>query len=134
MDVSAGGLNLGAVNFGPDMSGTVTPAATTTLGAFDGVKDFAGASGTVIAGTFRTGEIRVGLSDAPDLARFTGSGTVDLSITSDGSSDVSANATLRSFLDINAGGVGTLQYQYVPPRGAGSASPSLLCPPPPPLL
>jgi Hint domain len=116
MSVSAGDLNLGVAAFND-----ASADAAATLGAFDDVKDFAGSSGTVISGTFSTTRVTDGLNDAAHLAQFTGTGTVDLSLTSDGSSEVSGNAALRSLLNINTGGVVTLQYQYVPPGGpAGS--------------
>ncbi|MSP01287.1 MAG: choice-of-anchor E domain-containing protein [Acetobacteraceae bacterium] len=121
MDVSAVGLDLGVLTFNSN------PAASVTLGAFDGVKDFAGSSGTVVSGVFSTGGTTGGLSDAPHLAQFTGLGTVDLSLTSDGSSEVSGNATLRDLLNINTGGVVTLEYQFIPPvilpgLGGGNSS------------
>lgn len=118
IDVSANGVDLGSLDFA---SG---PIATVTLGAFDGVKDFAGSSGTVISKEFSAGNLTTGFDDTSDLARFTGTGTVDLSLTSDGSSQVIGDADLRDLLNINSGGVVTLQYQYTAPGEAAAATSS----------
>jgi Hint domain len=113
-DLSLGDLNLGGFAFN---SGTAA-----TLGAYDGTKDYAGSSGTVIYGTFGVGGLTTSVNDAPHLAQFTGTGTVDLSLTSAGSSEVLGDAALNSLLNINTGGVVTLQYQYVPPGEAATSS------------
>jgi hypothetical protein len=114
-DVSLGDLNLGAFEFN---GGTV---ASATLGAYDGTINYAGSSGTVIRGLFGEGGLTASVGDASHLAQFTGTGTVDLSLTSEGSSEVLGDATLNSLLNINTGGVVTLQYQYVPTGGSADS-------------
>jgi hypothetical protein len=89
------------------------------LGAYDGVTDFAGASGTIeTIGTSATGTSAV--TDAHDLGAFIGTGTVALTATGAASSDIINDGTGVEQSLARLGGTVEVSYTYIPCFAAGT--------------
>jgi hypothetical protein len=98
----------------------VDPTTTVNLGANDGVTDFAGSSGTIVSGI--TASNNGVFSDTGDLTAFIGTGTVDLRTQTVGNATETGDANLVTALATKAGGVVSVQYDYIAtgtPSGGG---------------
>ena len=105
----------------PMVGAAPMPTASVNLGAFDGAKDYAGASGTILAGLTNSATNQATFTPSgADLAAFVGSGTVAVSVQSSATSNELGSGNLRSQLATSAGAVVSLQYDYLSP---GTATP-----------
>jgi hypothetical protein len=89
------------------------------LGGYDGTVDFAGSSGTIDQSQALIPAVAETLTDATDLAAFTGSGTLGATISTSGASSLAGPGNLLARLLAEAGGTVTVDYTYLP---AGVAS------------
>jgi hypothetical protein len=101
---------------------SVTPEAATAvnLGAYDGTTDFTGTSGTVVAGF---SNVATAVSDyipgTGTAVAFVGTGTIDLTASSQVRSNLYADGNLLSLTQGEAGATVSVQYDYQSP-GDGS--------------
>ncbi|MBM3777318.1 MAG: PEP-CTERM sorting domain-containing protein [Acidimicrobiia bacterium] len=102
----------------PDTSTLVTvlPVVTVieSVAAFDGTFDFGGTSGRTFEGLSAAASDFVTLTSVPDLALFTGLGTVSLATNATGQSTGSGAGNLITQFATNAGAFGQIQYNYLP--------------------
>jgi hypothetical protein len=104
-------------------SGIVTNASnddSASLGAYDGSTDFAGASGKSDTQTSGSGSelpANVTLTDAADLAAFTGTGTIALPVSTAGTSTVTGPSNLLEEITQQTGGTVSVTYIYTPFTG-----------------
>ncbi len=84
------------------------------LGGYDGTPDFAGTSGTIVQSQTLLPSTIDTLTDATDLAAFTGTGTVGATISSAGTSSLEGPGNLLAQLLAQAGGTVAVSYEYVP--------------------
>jgi hypothetical protein len=92
------------------------------LAAFDGVVDFAGTSGWIASDRISNGSASLTITDPSEFALFTGSGTVNLTLTSTGGSQVSLVSPNGSFdhpaasvISVLGNGNVQVYYQYTAP-------------------
>jgi hypothetical protein len=86
-----------------------------TLGAYDGAMDFAGTSGqSVVSGDSSSYPNSATLTDATDLAAFTGTGNITLPVSSVGSSVMTGPSNLLAEITEQTGGTVTVSYVYTP--------------------
>ena len=100
----------------PDNSALVvtlpTYLATRSLSAFDGADDYGGTSGFTLTGVSNSASNEVLLSNASDLALFTGSGTLTSVFKAAGNSTTSGAGNVSQKFITAAGGYATVQYTY----------------------
>lgn len=111
----------------PMVGATPMPTASVNLGAFDGTMDYAGASGTILAGLTSSATNQATFTPSgADLAAFTGTGTVALSVQGAATSNELGSGNLFSQVAASAGAVVSLQYDYLSPgtvtSGGGGGS------------
>ena len=103
------------------LEGEARPSTTVTLGAYDGIADFLGQSGTFVGGvsleTLASGNFT---PTGADLAAFLGTGTVDLTVLSKGSTVQEGPANFLAAVMTDAGARIGLQYEFIP--GAGTST------------
>jgi protocatechuate 3,4-dioxygenase beta subunit len=85
--------------------------------AFDGTIDFGGTSGHDFGPQTASGSKSITLTDATDLAAYTGTGTVSLTEQATGSSTVSGSANILASIQTTASSQVTVIYTYVPNNG-----------------
>lgn len=112
---------------GPDGSQLATvgaeATASVTLGAFDGVLDYAGNSGIVVADVSNTATQDVALQPGTTgIAGLVGAGTVDLPVEASTALSVSGPANMQILSHASAGAVVTLSEDYSPPQDSSSDS------------
>lgn len=102
----------------PGATEEITPYLTNdlsgSLGAFDGTIDFAGWSGLSESGVIATDSLDDALSDAADLSAFSGTGTIDLSLSSSGTANVEVPGNSLLQLGGSTGATIELSYIYIP--------------------
>jgi hypothetical protein len=104
---------------------SVSPEATATvnLGAYNGTTDFTGSSGTVVAGF---SNVATAVSDyipgTGTAVTAVGTGSMDLTASSQVSSSQSADGNLLSLIQGEAGATVSVQYVYQPPDSWRSGS------------
>jgi len=109
-----------SVSIGLPGSQSVNVASSATdsmnLTAFDGSLDYAGTSGRTDAGlpAALDGSVTSAETDPVLLAAFTGTGVLELPITSVGTSFTDGGANMRSILNSNIGAAIQLDYVYIP--------------------
>ena len=106
--------------FGPGnaLLASVAPEAakSVTLGAFDGNVDYAGSSGTTLAGLSNTATQDVLLQPgSTGIPGFVGTGTVDLPVTAGTSLQATGPANMQIVSHASAGATVTLSEDYSPP-------------------
>lgn len=110
-------------------------AASFNLGAFDGSKDFAGSSGTIASNIITTGTQQAAFqltNDSEDQAAFTGTGSVNLALTSQVLGGIAGGGNLLDELQSMTGASVSLQYGYVAagptvtPVGGGDSGATLV--------
>jgi collagen type I/II/III/V/XI/XXIV/XXVII alpha len=101
------------------------PSASAALGAYDGSTDYAGASGTTLAGLLNTGTAETSWqAGTTDLGAFIGTGSVPLSVDASTQLHVDGPANLQLASQASAGASVSLQYDYTPSGGGSSGSSS----------
>ncbi len=113
----------------PGTTEAMTPALSTgaafPIPAFDGTVDFAGASGVSSSGLISTQSLTDTLTDTTDRTAFTGSGTLDLALSSFGTADVAVPGNSLFQLGGSTGATIELSYVYLPagtvPDGGSTA-------------
>jgi hypothetical protein len=114
----------------PGAGGVITTASPTifqssSLAAFDGSRDFAGASGRSYTGlTSSATSTTSGSFSASDGALFTGLGTVTLPVTASVRTVTRGGANLAGRLAVQASAEGTLRYDFDPTGTGGGGSSS----------
>jgi hypothetical protein len=103
-------LSLAGVSESTD-NGVATGAS---LGGYDGTADYAGTSGTIIAGGTQMPAVFEAWSDPADLAAFTGTGTVSGTFASSSTASLDGPGNLLAKLQAEAGGTVEVSYVYVP--------------------
>ena len=98
--------------------------AAVTLAPYDGSVNFAGPSGTVIAGLQNAATNFSTYTVSPDPGPFTGTGTVPLVVEAQASVTESGPANLEMLSNTSAGAVVTLQYDYDTGDSSGSGGAS----------
>lgn len=98
-------------------------AGTAALGAFDGVVDFAGASGISVAAT-GSGSSTTGFTTGGtiDGSAFIGTGTVELAVSDYANNRIDGPANMRVLAEASVGGTVTLAYDYTPRVEGGGGS------------
>ncbi len=100
----------------PDATETASAPIYTSvaLGGYDGTADFAGSSGTIVQSQTLMPTMADTLTDASDLAAFTGTGTVAATISSTGTAGLEGPGNLLALLTAQAGATVAVSYEYVP--------------------
>jgi hypothetical protein len=104
---------------------SVSPIASTTvnLGAYDGTTDFTGTSGTVVAGFSNVATAVSDYVPSPCTgAAIVGTGSIDLTASSQVTSSLYADGNLLSLTQGEAGATVSVQYNYQPPVGGSGGS------------
>ena len=83
-----------------------------TASAFDGVRDFAGASGRSFLNLAADGVVSQIFTDAATLARFTGTGTVSTLLSARGESRYVSSSTIETQFRTKASGYASVSYTY----------------------
>lgn len=108
------------------LEGEARPSTTVTLGAYDGIADFLGQSGTFVGGvsleTLASGNFT---PNGADLAAFLGTGTVDLTVLSKGSTVQEGPANFLAAVMTDAGARIGLQYEFIPGPGTSTTGGSV---------
>lgn len=112
LTLSGPGLSLGALASTPVASGVAVQ--TFDAAAFDGVMDFAGASGHDFGSHTASGSQSLTLTDASDLAPYVGNGTVSLTERAQATSSASGAGNLMTLINSTAGAQVTVTYHYIP--------------------
>ncbi len=123
-------LGTSAANVSIDLAGNVTVTApdgtvlagvnpeaakTIVLGAYDGTTDFAGASGTVVSGFSNTASTVAQFVPGGTIgAPFVGTGTIDLTASSQANSILNSGGNLLSLTTGQAGATVSVDYNYSP--------------------
>ena len=109
------------------LEGEARPSTTVTLGAYDGIADFLGQSGTFVGGvsleTLASGNFT---PTGADLAAFLGTGTVDLTVLSKGSTVQEGPANFLAAVMTDAGARIGLQYEFIPGPGTSTTGGGVL--------
>jgi Ca2+-binding RTX toxin-like protein len=84
------------------------------LGGYDGTADYAGNSGTIVQSQTQFSTVIDTLTDATDLAAFTGTGSVASTISSAGTAELTGPGNLLAQLLTQVGGTVTVSYSYLP--------------------
>lgn len=82
--------------------------------AYDGTVDFGGTSGATFAGLNASQSITEVYTDAATLSDFTGTGTISLDFTAQGSSNGSGAGNLITQFQTSASGIVDVVYEYQP--------------------
>lgn len=100
----------------PSVTETASASTNTWMGllGYDGTLDFAGTSGAIAQRQTQAPTTRDALTDATDLAAFTGLGTVAVPLSAIGTSHLNGPGNLLARLLAEAGATATVSYTYVP--------------------
>lgn len=98
------------------LSLSATPAATRSFNAtaFDGAADFLGTSGATFTAISSTESGTLSVTDPAGLALLTGLGSLDWSVTADGSAVGSGSGNLATWFSTSAAATLSVTYTYDP--------------------
>ncbi len=123
----SGLISVQTPNGTPMLEGEARPSTTVTLGAYDGIADFLGQSGTFVGGvsleTLASGNFT---PNGADLAAFLGTGSVDLTVLSKGSTVQEGPANFLAAVMTDAGARIGLQYEFIPGPGTSTTGGGVL--------